>query len=738
LQTLNTRAEFRVEGLVQGVGFRPYVYRLAHELRLAGFVGNDAQGVFIEVEGPDYQLSEFHERLQHSPPPASSVDQIHRRPLQPKHDTEFVILSSREGGPPDVWVSPDLDCCEECLSEVLNPQDRRYLYPFANCTHCGPRYTLIQGLPYDRSRTTMASFSLCSDCAAEYEDPRDRRFHAQPIACGACGPQLSAGLQETVAALERGEIVALKGVGGYHLVADAEQAETVQRLREGKRRLAKPMAVMVADLDGAEEFAELSTSESELLLQPAKPIVLLQSRQKLPEALAPGLSTLGVMLPYSPLHHLLFRLGGFRALVMTSGNLSGQPIASTVDQARSQMDGLADRFVDHDRPIEIPCDDSVMREFRGAPLPIRRSRGFAPFPVKLPHPVAPSLAVGAQMKSTFCLGVGRKAYLSQHLGDLDRLETLDYFERVVKHLSDLYRVNPEYVCCDSHPDMLSSRWAEDQGLPVVKVQHHHAHLASALTEHGLESALGIILDGTGYGDDGTIWGGEILVGDFLSFERVAFLKPVPLAGGDKAVKEPWRMALSHLWSAGLPWAPELPCVQAAGHDLARFQKQLERGLNCVQTSSAGRLFDAVAALCGLTQLANYEAEAAIMLEHIADHREGGSYRFGEPWDAGPMMSAVLEDLEQGVEPTRISMKFHRGLAEHLVALATRHHNGLPVVLSGGVFQNILLTELMMQEFEKQKMNVYTHRRIPPNDGGVSLGQLMVGAARTEAGGATCA
>ena len=727
-----------MEGLVQGVGFRPHVYRLAQELKLAGFVGNDARGVFMELEGRAEQVAEFQVRLRNSPPPASFIDQITERALSPKEESDFVILASRPGDAPEVWISPDLDCCEECLQEVLNPNERRYLYPFANCTHCGPRYTLVQSLPYDRARTTMSDFELCADCAEEYNNPEDRRFHAQPIACPACGPKLSADLDQLVQWLQNGEIIALKGVGGYHLVADAEKENTLRRLRHQKRRPAKPMAVMVANLTIARELAEVSESEAGLLVQRAKPIVLLRGRGKLPEAIAPGLSTLGVMLPYSPLHHLLFDRGSLRALVMTSGNLSGQPIASVREEASKQLDGLAERFVHHDRAIEIPCDDSVVREFRGGQIPIRRSRGFAPFPVKLPRSLKPSLAVGAQMKSTFCLGSGRRAYLSQHLGDLEHLETLEYFERVVKHLTRLYGIEPEYLCCDSHPDILSSRWAEQQGLPVVKVQHHHAHLAAALAEHGLELALGIILDGTGYGDDGTVWGGEILRGGYSSFERVAFLKPVPLAGGDIAVREPWRLALAHLWAADIPWDPRLACVQAAGEGLSLFRKQLEKSLNTIPTSSVGRLFDAVAALCGLKQEVAYEAEAAILLEHLADPGEGGAYRFGEPWDMGLLMAEIVHDLGRDLGPSRISMKFHRGLARHLASLAARHHQGLPVVLSGGVFQNTLLTELLLQQLEQRTMTAYIHRLVPPNDGGLSLGQLMVGAARMETGEKICA
>jgi len=728
-----------VEGLVQGVGFRPYVYRLARELNLTGFVGNDSRGVFIEVEGPAERVAEFHRNLMEEPPPAAVIDRVMQKGMPLQQGENFVILESRATHRPKVWVSPDLHCCEQCLEEVLDPANRRYLYPFTNCTHCGPRYTLITGLPYDRPLTTMAEFEMCADCRREYEDPMDRRFHAQPIACPICGPKLCRPLEEVVDALTRGEIVALKGVGGYHLVTDATNAQSVSRLRRGKRRLTKPMAVMVANIEAARQLAQVSVFAAELLQQPARPIVLLPTLHKLPQAVAPDMKTLGVMLPYSPLHHLLFEVGKFQALVMTSGNLSGQPIASTEAEARFQMEGLAERFVDHNRPIEIPCDDSVVREFRGQPLPIRRSRGYAPFPLKVSKQLRPSLAVGAQMKSTFCLGAGRDAYLSQHLGDLDSLENLDYFTRVVAHLQSLYRLKPEYLCCDLHPDMMSTRWAEKQGLPLVRVQHHHAHLASALAEHGLEEALGIILDGTGLGEDGTIWGGEILRGSFATYERVAHLKPIPLAGGDLAVREPWRLALAHLWSAGMPWDQTLDSVQMAGMNEERFRVQLERGINCVQTSSAGRLFDAVAALCGLRQTVQYEAEAAILLENIADKNERGSYYFGDPWDAGPAVTAIFRDLGRGISPARISMRFHRGLAEHLAILAARYSDGLPIVLSGGVFQNALLTELLLNELGTLRLPVFMHRLVPPNDGGLALGQLMVGAARMENGGIpTCA
>jgi hydrogenase maturation protein HypF len=739
------RIRLRVTGGVQGVGFRPHVYRLALRYRLGGLVGNDSEGVFIEVEGSDLDLSLFKNALQAEAPPAADIQRLSEQTMSVAGQTEFRIIVSESNGIPRVAVSPDLHCCRECREEIANPTNRRFGYPFTNCTNCGPRYTIIGELPYDRASTTMRSFTMCGDCAGEYQDPADRRFHAQPNACPACGPRLSLSLTAIVESLRRGEILAVKGVGGYHLVCDARREATVARLRRGKNRLSKPFAVMVQDLEAARRLAFVNQHQAELLDGSSRPVVLLQSRGVLPDAVAPGLSTVGLMLCYTPLHYLLFSEGAPDALVMTSANQSGLPIAAEEREATSQLRGLVDRFVHHDRSIEVPCDDSVVRSFRGQTLPLRRSRGYAPFPIELPFIVPPTLAVGGQMKGTLCLGRGKQGVLSQHLGELENLQTLHYFQHVMEHLKQLYQLTPRLVCADPHPNYLSSRWARESGLPLVEVQHHHAHLASCMAENGLgrdSMALGIILDGSGYGEDRTVWGGEILRGGYRGIERLAHLKAVPLPGGDRAVKEPWRMALSHLWSAGLEWPSEIPPVRHANQrelPLSALKIQLENQINTVPTSSMGRLFDAVASLLGVCQEVEYEAQAAVLLEQVADHAETGSYCFGPGFDPGPVWEAIITDLAGQTSPGAISMRFHRAVAKTLGALAREHHEGLPVALSGGVFQNCLLLELVVAELEAHGIAFLTHRQVPPNDGGLSLGQLMVGVVRyQEEGGTVCA
>jgi hydrogenase maturation protein HypF len=627
-------------------------------------------------------------------------------------------------------VSPDLDCCADCLAEIEDPQDRRYGYPFTNCTNCGPRYTLIESLPYDRPATTMGRFNMCLDCRKEYENPANRRFHAQPNACSRCGPNISMPLELALEALRAGEILAIKGVGGYHLACDAGQAEAIATLRQRKGRPGKPFAVMVDSLERAAQLAELGPVEAKLLSSRPKPIVILRCRGVLPATVAPQTGTIGLMLPYSPLHYLLFSRGGFSALVMTSANLCGQPIVTSRVDAQRALKGLADRFLHHDRRIHTACDDSVVRVFRDQPLPLRRSRGYAPYPVRLPFPVADGIATGGQLKSAFCLGKGRQAFLSQHLGDLENLETWQHFQKALDQLSKLYELRPKLICIDAHPGYLSSRWASQGDLPVVKVQHHHAHIASLMAEHGLPRearVLGLVFDGTGYGDDGTIWGGELLEAGYDSFHRRAWLHPVPLPGADNAVREPWRMALSHLWAAGLDWSTDLaPVAHAGAGALPVLKRQLERSLATVPTSSMGRLFDAVAAVIGLRQVVDYEAQAAIQLEAVADPKETGSYQFGPSFQAGPVWTELVHDLRRGLSPARISMRFHRAVARVAVRLCQEHDSGLPVALSGGVFQNVLLLELVTGGLEKAGFTVLRHRLVPPNDGGLALGQLVVG------------
>jgi hydrogenase maturation protein HypF len=537
-----------------------------------------------------------------------------------------------------------------------------------------------------------------------------------------------------VEALAQGEIVAIKGIGGYHLACDASNEKAVQRLRKGKSRLVKPFAVMVRSLETAAELAETDGEAAALLSDPARPIVVLPSRHRLPESVAPGARTIGLMLPYTPLHYLLMKDERLPCLVMTSANQGGLPLVADREEAESRLASLTDLFVHHDRAIEARCDDSVVRVQGGRTIPVRRSRGYAPFPVDLSFETPVSLAVGAQMKSTFALARGRDVFLSPHLGDLENLETLDYFQKTLQHLKNLYGIEPEIIFKDLHPGYLSGRWAERQGLPIVGVQHHHAHLASCMAEHGLGlecRALGVILDGTGYGTDGTIWGGEILRGGYADFERMAFLKPVPLPGGDKAVQEPWRMALSHLWAAGIPWDLKLAPVRFAQNHQDVLKTQLEKGLNTVATSSVGRLFDAVAALIGLRQVVEFEGQAAMELESIATPGESLSYPVGAQLDPAPMIEAVVRDLGGGVPLGAVSMRFHRGLAAAFVAEVMAIHQGEPVVLSGGVFQNALLLELVVSALGSAGIETLVHRLVPPNDGGISLGQVAVGSVRCQ-------
>ena len=739
-----------VTGVVQGVGFRPFVYSLARELGLSGQVGNTASGVVAEVEGPEAAVTDFAGRIRTDAPPLAVVSTVAVESLPVLGGTEFTILDSTAGAGRTL-VSPDVATCADCWSEFTDPSDRRYRHPFISCTNCGPRFTIITGLPYDRPATTMSEFPLCPDCAREYADPADRRFHAQPIACPACGPRLQlvqpgleAAYDEDALALAHallvdGAILAVKGIGGFHLVCDAADQAVVTTLRKRKDRGDKPFAVMAADLGTARRIAEVDADEEELLTGIRHPIVLLRRRPgaAVAEAVAPGNPDLGVMLPYTPLHQLLFDQPGPGVLVMTSGNLSGEPIVTADDEAMSRLAGLADAWLGHDRPIHVPCDDSVVRIVDSTELPVRRSRGYAPFPVDLPVPVRPALAVGGDLKNTFCLGEGRLAWLSAHVGDMDDLATLQAFERAEQHLERLTGVRPEQLVTDKHPAYRSRQWAERHadGRPVIGVQHHHAHLASLMAEHRYDGEIiGFAFDGTGYGDDGAVWGGEVLLTGYDGFERYAHLKYVPLPGGDAGVHNPCRMALSHLRAAGLRWDPRLPSVQACrGPELDLLEAQLDHDIACAPTSSMGRLFDAVSSLAGVCHRAGYEAQAAIELEGLASSDRGlGSYEFeveAEQIDPAPVLAAVVRDVLAGVAPSVVSARFHRGVAELMVTLAERVRaaEGLTTVgLSGGVFVNKVLLSATTRALTGAGFAVLRHRRVPPTDAGIALGQLAVG------------
>jgi hydrogenase maturation protein HypF len=717
-----TRTRIRVEGTVQGVGFRPYVYRLAQEEGVAGWVLNDERGVLIEAEGDAAVVARFVERLPTEAPPLARVERVAAEELAPSGVAGFSIAASAAGGRADAPVAADSATCDDCLRELFDPADRRYRYPFVNCTNCGPRFTIVRGVPYDRPRTTMAGFEMCDACRAEYEDPADRRYHAQPIACPDCGPRLTAAsLEEAADALRGGAIVAVKGIGGFHLACRADDERAVAALRSRKHREERPFALMVGDLDAARSLVGLTPQDEALLCSPARPIVL-APRRDAPGAVAPSVAPrapeLGLMLPYSPLHHLL--LHDARApLVMTSGNVSDEPIAFSDDDARERLAGIADLFLLHDRPIETRTDDSVVR--RSAV--IRRSRGYVPDSLALPVPAErPVLACGAELKSTFCFARGERAWVGHHIGDLKNHETLVSFQDGIAHFQELFEVRPEVVAHDLHPDYLSTAYALAlEGVEHVGVQHHHAHLAACLAEHGrTERAVGAIFDGAGYGTDGSVWGGELLVGDLRGFERVGHLLPVRLPGGDAAVREPWRMAVA--WGARI-----------AGLDQDRLravEHMVETGFGSPVTTSVGRLFDAVAALAGLRSVVTYEGQAAIELEAAYDPSVRGMYEI-DLVDGVIEPRAAIAAAAAESDPRVVSTRFHRGLADATAracaALADRHGTGV-VVLSGGVFQNQRLLEGTASLLRGAGLEVLTPRRLPANDGGISYGQAAVAAA----------
>ena len=759
-QAGRVRRRVRVEGTVQGVGFRPYVYRLAGEHALAGWVLNDERGVLLEVEGEHGEVARFLERLSVETPPLATVERAVAEELAPRGEAGFQIVDSDRRGPPEALVSPDSATCSDCLRELFDPGDRRHRYPFINCTNCGPRLTIVCAVPYDRPLTTMAGFAMCAACQAEYDDPTDRRFHAQPNACVDCGPVLrlqgaadpSAGddpLAAAVAAVDDGLIVAIKSLGGYHLACRADHEAAVAALRSRKRREDKPFALMAADLDQARALVELDAAAEALLLEPRRPILIARRRPGagVAPSVAPASADLGVMLPYTPLHHLLMHDAG-RPLVMTSGNVSDEPIAYQDDEAVLRLRDIADLFLVHDRPIHVRTDDSVLRSAGPgrAPVLLRRARGFVPDSIDLPlEACRPLLACGAELKSTFCLAKGRRAWVSHHIGDLENWETLRSFREGIDHFERLFAVEPEVVVHDLHPDYLSTKDAlEREGVEHIEVQHHHAHLAACLAEHGEHGpAVGAIFDGTGYGEDGTVWGGELLTGDLNGFERAGLLWPVPLPGGGQAIREPWRMACSWLVAvAGEEPELELPPALSGEVDPARWREVValaRSGTASPLTSSIGRLFDAVAALCGLRARVNYEGQAAAELEAVADHSVRDAYPLPllseEPLllDARETIRAVADDVQAGATPALVSARFHRGLADatSLACQRVAEREGLDrVVLSGGVFQNRLLMEATAERLTAAGLRLLVPERLPPNDGGISYGQAAVAAARS--------
>jgi hydrogenase maturation protein HypF len=755
-----TRTRVRVEGIVQGVGFRPFVHALAGRLGLAGLVGNDAGGVFVEVEGAAETVERFLEALAAEAPPLAVIERVTATPLAPTGAAGFAIAPSLAGGDRHTLVSPDTATCADCLRELADPDDRRFRYPFINCTNCGPRFTIVRDVPYDRPATTMASFEMCADCAREYADPADRRFHAQPVCCPACGPSLALLDRRGVSAegdplagagarLRDGAVVAVKGLGGYHLAADAGSEPAVAALRTRKHREDKPFAVMVADVQAARRLCAVGPAEEAMLASPRRPIVLLRRRGAaagVAASVAPGNRSLGVMLPYTPLHHLLLDQVG-RPIVLTSGNVSDEPIAYQDPEALERLGGIADWFLVHDRPIHMRADDSVVRAFGGRELPLRRARGFAPQPLGLPWPFPRHvLACGAELKHTFCLAKGGHAFVSHHIGDLENYETYRSFTEGVEHFRRLFDVDPEVVAHDLHPEYLSTKYAlELDGVELEGVQHHHAHVAACLADNGEAGpVIGVAFDGLGFGSDGTIWGGELLVADLEGFRRTGHLEQVPMPGGAAAIKEPWRMAAAWLDAAFGAAVPEgLPVV---GRHRDRWEQVVALGRSGTAapvTSSAGRLFDAVAAILGVRDAVNYEGQAAVELEQLADPAESAAYpvRVAPAGDGrlrlggADLVRGVVSDLSAGVPTPLIAARFHNGLAAATVAAcdALRAETGLETVaLSGGVFQNMLLLERTVAGLEANGIRVLTHSRVPPNDAGISLGQAAVAGARDRA------
>ncbi len=827
--------DIRVRGIVQGVGFRPTVYRLAHMYRLAGWVENTPEGARILVCGQERELRGFLEDIAWKAPPAAVIEEIFVEEvpepvdLLPDGEIDFHIRESSHSGERLALISPDLATCPDCRRELFDPFDRRYRYPFINCTNCGPRFTIICGIPYDRPRTTMAGFKMCPECEREYNDPMDRRYHAQPNACPACGPRLwledergvmvgGDPVSMAAKALREGKIVAVKGLGGFQLSCDARSDEAVSRLRERKRRYAKPLAVMVGSLEEVEQYCEVSEEERKLLSSPRAPIVLLPEKRdsSLSREVAPGLRSQGIFIPYTPLHHLLLAEAGI-PLVMTSGNVSEEPIAKDNEEARKRLAGIADFFLMHDRDILVRYDDSVTSILRGKEYPLRRARGYAPYPVVLKERSRVEvLAVGAEIKNTFCFLRGNHAFLSQHVGDLDNTETLRHFEEALEAVRRLFSLRPELVAHDLHPDYLSTQLAAEFGLPCMAVQHHHAHIVSCLAD-GEETGevIGISWDGTGYGTDGTIWGGEFLICNEVEFERAGHLYALPMPGGEACVRELDRMAFGVLWEVyggeedrvmdkytilfedgtqirdrveqerggyarggtyggcerreGIypGHGPEVNAGASLGNPVGRNSSspglgldardaatraatlavQVKKGFNTPRTSSAGRLFDAVAALLGLRVNAFYEGQAACELEALASTAPSFLREPVYPvdlsiselpliWDTRPLMLAILEDMERGTEPAVVAARFHAALARGMVKMcrALREASGISrVALSGGVFQNRLLTPLAAELLEEEDFRCLLHHRVPCNDGGISLGQAVSAAKRWEGG-----
>jgi hydrogenase maturation protein HypF len=764
-------SSIHITGIVQGVGFRPFVYGLAVRIGIKGWVRNTSAGVDIDAEGTIQQLEEFSRALQTELPPLARMDTFEVTSIPPAGFTTFEITASEVIEGAFQPISPDVATCPDCLEDIFDPSNRRFHYPFTNCTNCGPRFTIIKDIPYDRPKTTMAVFQMCPDCRHEYADPLDRRFHAQPVACPICGPQVwledekghkTASAEEAITVsrklLLEGKILAVKGLGGFHLACDATNPAAVAELRRRKLRVEKPFAVMMASLEAVQEYCKVTEAEAELLQSHQRPIVLLEWKKdtRIAAEVARGQHTLGVMLPYTPLHYLLFTEKGLRkgdlllpALVMTSGNLSEEPIATDNDEARQRLAALADSFLMHNRDIHVRCDDSVTRVPRlksSAPAAayfLRRSRGYAPDAIQMPFEMPSILATGPELKNTFCMTRENYAFLGHHIGDMENYETLRSSEEGIKHFERLFHISPQAIAYDLHPNYLSTRYAlaraREENLPAFGIQHHHAHVAACMADNGLDGSrrvIGLAFDGTGFGMDEAIWGGETLVADYKDFQRFFHLAYFPLPGGDAAIKRPARTALALLWSLGLDWDENLaPVRELCFEERQALRVQLEHGLNTSRTSSLGRLFDAAASLAGGRQKVNYEAQAAIEFEAAIDPAENGEYHFtlanGEI-EVGECIGSLATDALAGVSLPIISARFHNGVAElaRQVCKEVRLQTGInEVALSGGIWQNMALLERAHRRLEQEGFKVYMHRQVPTNDGGLSLGQALIGAAR---------
>ena len=764
---MRTRTQILVRGIVQGVGFRPYIFSLATERALRGQVFNNTRGVIIDVEGEARAIEQLINEIKLNPPPLSIIESVeHDSNLAPANYSDFSIVESISSGEKFVPISADVATCEDCLREMFDEKDRRYRYPFINCTNCGPRFTIIEDVPYDRAQTTMRDFPMCKDCRAEYENPLDRRFHAEPTACALCGPQvfltdargrevlLDTAIDEDVIRCTRrllleGKIVAIKGLGGFHLACDGLNSDAVGRLRQRKYREDKPFALMADSVNVAKDYCIVSQAEEDLLRSERRPIVLLARKPDsiIPNAVAPGITTLGFMLAYTPLHHLLLE-DLDRPLVMTSGNISDEPICYEDREAEKRLNDIADYFLLHNRRIHMRADDSVTRAHLGREIVLRRSRGYAPQPVKTSFDFKQQiLACGAELKNTFCLARDGYAFISHHIGDLENLETLRSFTEGIEHFKRLFDLRPEIVAYDLHPEYLSTKYALslDEVETKVAVQHHHAHVASCMADNRVEGeVIGVAMDGLGIGSDGRFWGGEFFVADFIHAERVAHLDYVKMPGGAKAIREPWRMAAVYLHRAmGDDFLNlDLPFV----HNLDRKDWNVLRGMtrsntNSPETSSMGRLFDAMSSLLGLRNVVNYEGQAAIEMEAMADRTCVEGYEFeatdnGSIIKAEPVIKRAIEDLLDGVSPQVISAKFHLGVADLITSIARRiraerHLNR--IALSGGVFQNMFLLESVCRKLDSESFDVLIHNRVPPNDGGISFGQAAIANARVRTG-----